>query len=500
MRASTRATIVGTNISQRDYFRHEASLPADDGKMYIGGLTQGQVTRQWQLNLARRLDNGNGTFAGIIAASYDPNALSRFHLDETGVGRGQIGLVSMTDGKAWTVTALGPSVADIASTKLFSVLQGENEGSWRGQSGLDPADRFYARSRNSIPGKDLKVVVGVDLAAAMRESAAWEYNAVVFAAGTSIVMVLLSILLLRALDATRRRHQALAHEREILEAALTGMSDGIMMVDRDLRLMAWNQHFPEFTGVPNHILHVGLQMEDILRSQVTAGEFGSVEVEAEVLRRMTLIRSGASMGAMERPRPSGRQIEIRRNPLPGGGFVTLYSDVTARRQTEERLRQAQTMAALGRLTAGVAHDFNNLLVSINGNAELLQEQLAQQPEQAQRLATILQSADRGAELVKRLLAFGRKQALLPAQVDLNQLVGGMRDLLASTLGRGIIVVTELADGLWPAMADPVQVEHVVLNLAINARDAMPEGGRLTFTTANTLLEEVGVTSPDLPGR
>ena len=402
----------------------------------------------------------------------------------------------MTDGKAWTVTALGPSVADIASTKLFSVLQGENEGSWRGQSGLDPADRLYAFA--TIPGKDLKVVVGVDLAAAMRESAAWEYNAVVFAAGTSIVMVLLSILLLRALDATRRRHQALAHEREILEAALTGMSDGIMMVDRDLRLMAWNQHFPEFTGVPNHILHVGLQMEDILRSQVTAGEFGSVEVEAEVLRRMTLIRSGASMGAMERPRPSGRQIEIRRNPLPGGGFVTLYSDVTARRQTEERLRQAQTMAALGRLTAGVAHDFNNLLVSINGNAELLQEQLAQQPEQAQRLATILQSADRGAELVKRLLAFGRKQALLPAQVDLNQLVGGMRDLLASTLGRGIIVVTELADGLWPAMADPVQVEHVVLNLAINARDAMPEGGRLTITTANTLLEEVGVTSPDLP--
>ena len=72
VRASTRATIVGTNISQRDYFRHEASLPADDGKMYIGGLTQGQVTRQWQLNLARRLDNGNGTFAGIIAASTIP--------------------------------------------------------------------------------------------------------------------------------------------------------------------------------------------------------------------------------------------------------------------------------------------------------------------------------------------------------------------------------------------------------------------------------------------
>ncbi|HTI79057.1 MAG TPA: PAS-domain containing protein [Acetobacteraceae bacterium] len=496
VRASTRAAIVGTMISQRDYFRHEASLPADDGKMYIGSLTQGQVTRQWQLNLARRLDHGDGTFAGIIAASYDPNALSRFHLDETATGRGVIGLVSMKDGKAWTLTDRAPSVADIAGTQLFSVLREENEGSWRGRSGLDRADRLYAFA--TIPDRDLKVVVGIDLAAAMRGSTAWEYNAVLFAVGTSIVLVLLAILLLRTFDATRRRHQALAHEREILEAALTGMSDGIMMVDRDLRLMAWNQHFPEFTGVPNDILHVGLQMEDILRSQVTAGEFGPVEIEAEVSRRMTLIRSGASMGAMERPRPTGRHIEIRRNPLPGGGFVTLYSDVTARRHAEERLRQAQTMAALGRLTAGVAHDFNNLLVSITGNADLLQEPLAESPELAQRLATILQSADRGAELVKRLLAFGRKQALAPTLIDLNQLVGGIRNLLASTLGRGIIVVTELAEGLWPVMADQVQVEHVVLNLAINARDAMPEGGTLTITTANTSLEQVGMASPDLP--
>ena len=498
VRASTRAAIIGTNVSQRDYFRHEAALPASDGGMYIGALTQGQVTRQWQLNLVRRLGHSDGAFAGVIAASYDPNALSRFHPDVASAGRVLIGLVSMKDGNAWTFTDQAQGVIDIGHTELFANMREANQESWRGQSGLEDADRLYAFA--TIPDRDLKVVVGVDSAEAMRESAAWEHNALLFAAGTTIVMLLLALVLLRTLDAARRGHQALAHERAILEAALTGMSDGIMMVDRDLHLMAWNQHFPEFTGVPDGILRVGLPMEEILRSQVTAGEFGAVEVEAEVSRRMSLIRSGASMGAMERPRPSGRQLEIRRNPLPGGGFVTLYSDVTARRQAEERMRQAQTMAALGRLTAGVAHDFNNLLVSISGNAELLQEQLAQWPEQAQRLATILQSAERGADLVQRLLAFGRRQALAPARVDLNDLVRGMQDLLAATLGRGIFVETKLADGLWPALADPVQVEHSILNLAINARDAMPEGGKLTIATANMPWERAGATSPDLsPG-
>ena len=115
---------------------------------------------------------------------------------------------------------------------------------------------------------DLKVVVGVDRAEAMRAAAAWETNALLFTGGITLLILLLALLLLRAQDATRRRHDALAREQAILGATLTGMSDGIMMVDGDLRLMAWNQHFPEFTGVPAEILRVGLPMEEILRGQV----------------------------------------------------------------------------------------------------------------------------------------------------------------------------------------------------------------------------------------
>ncbi|MEJ0018106.1 MAG: PAS-domain containing protein [Acetobacteraceae bacterium] len=487
VRNSSRTAIVGTRIDGRDYFQHEAKLPADDGRMFVGELTQGKVTQLWQINMVRRLDNPDGSFAGVIAASYDTNSFARFYREVDLGAHGLIAVVSMRDGDAWTLAGPGQTqgVTNIADMPIFTVMRGAAEGTWTGVSGLDDVERIYAFA--GVPDHDLKVVVGLDRAEALRPSVAWERNALVFTGGITVLIVLLAILLLRAQDSARRRHEALARERAILAATLTGMSDGIMMVDADLRLMAWNQQFPDFTGVPPEILRVGLPMEDILRGQVAGGEFGPVDVETEVARRMAMLRSGASMGTIERPRPSGRQLEIRRNPLPGGGFVTLYTDVTIRRQTEERLRQAQTMAAIGRLTAGVAHDFNNLLVAISGNAEIVHRELPEESVQARRLAVVLQAAGRGADLVRRLLAFSRKQPMTPELVDLNRVVRGMGDLLRATLGRTIRVETVLEDSLWLALVDTVQIEHVILNLAINARDAMPQGGTLTIATAKMTL-------------
>jgi signal transduction histidine kinase len=307
----------------------------------------------------------------------------------------------------------------------------------------------------------------------------------------------MAALLWREQAAARDRQEALMRERTILDAALRGMSDGIMMVDANFRLMAWNPHFPEFSGVPAGILRVGLPMENILRGQVASGEFGPVDVEPEVARRLAVLRSGTMIGTIERVRPNGRRLEIRRNPLPGGGFVALYTDVTARHEAEERLRQAQTLASVGRLTAGVAHDFNNLLVSISGNAEMLHNQLSDHPTHARRLAVILQAAGRGANLVRQLLAFSRKQTLEPVLVDLNQVVRGMRDLLRATLGRRVRVETILDPQVAPALIDLAQVEHVILNLAINARDAMPDGGTLTIETANLAIG-AGDRIADLP--
>jgi signal transduction histidine kinase len=302
----------------------------------------------------------------------------------------------------------------------------------------------------------------------------------------AFVAVIGVLLRSRRPDATMaQEREALAAKTAQLEAALAGMSDGISMVGADLRLLAWNSKFAEIAGVPAEMLRVGLSAMDILRAQAEAGEFGAVDIEAEVTRRLGLIRAGGATGTVRRVRPGGRVLELRRSPIAGGGFVTLYTDITDSQRTEERMRQSERLAALGRVAAGIVHDFNNLLANIIGNAEVLERMLTADPDAQRHNDIILQSAERGADLVRRLLTFARRQQLEPVPADLNKIVQGMRTLLNSTTGEAVQIATMLAPDLWPALVDPVQMEHVILNLAINARDAMlPQGGVLTIATAN----------------
>lgn len=175
------------------------------------------------------------------------------------------------------------------------------------------------------------------------------------------------------------------------------------------------------------------------------------------------------------------------------GFAKVTRDLTERRATEERLQQSQKMEGIGQLTGGVAHDFNNLLTIIIGNLEALQRHLTEEGLDVTRLQRSADNAMRGARraesLTQRLLAFSRQQPLEPKSVDVGRLVTGMSDLLRRTLGEQISVETVLAGGLWRAYADPNQLEVALINLAVNARDAMPKGGKLTLETANVHLDE-----------
>jgi two-component system, cell cycle sensor histidine kinase and response regulator CckA len=163
-------------------------------------------------------------------------------------------------------------------------------------------------------------------------------------------------------------------------------------------------------------------------------------------------------------------------------------DITARRQAEEQLRQAQKMEAIGSLTGGMAHDFNNLLGVVIANLDLAIPLLEATPEPATHVGEALEAALRGAELTRRLLAFARRQPLRPRNVDLNGLVSEMVKLLRRTLGEQIEITLNLEKDVWPVIVDPSQFEAVLMNLSNNARDAMPAGGRLIIATRNRTLD------------
>lgn len=175
-------------------------------------------------------------------------------------------------------------------------------------------------------------------------------------------------------------------------------------------------------------------------------------------------------------------------------------DMTGQRQIEDQLRQAQKMEAVGQLTGGLAHDFNNLLTGMMGNLELLQLRLERgKLDDAERFINAAQGAGRrAASLTQRLLAFSRRQTLDPKPTDVNRLIAGMEDLLRRTVGSTANIEVVGAAGLWPAMIDATQLESAILNLCINARDAMPEGGRITIETANTSLDDRAALERDLP--
>lgn len=193
--------------------------------------------------------------------------------------------------------------------------------------------------------------------------------------------------------------------------------------------------------------------------------------------------------------PAGwRQFDFAMRPVHDrdGAVVAIVPeavDVTERHQAEERLRQAQKMEAVGQLTGGVAHDFNNLLQVISANLHLVSRLTHADEKVMQRLASATDAVRRGAKLASQLLAFGRRQALAPRVVNVGRFIHGIEDLVRRSIGEGVEVEAIVSAGLWNTFVDPTQIENALLNLAINARDAMDGNGRLTIEVGNAFLDD-----------
>jgi signal transduction histidine kinase/ActR/RegA family two-component response regulator len=244
-----------------------------------------------------------------------------------------------------------------------------------------------------------------------------------------------------------------------VSAASGGVVDGVSDVDGHRRIQA----FRRLQGVP---LIVGFGIDHALYLRDWSIHVGFFAVLAALLSG-TILLAGHAMS-----REAAREHEALRR---------LVAETTRRQEAEAALQQLQKMEALGRIAGGVAHDFNNLLTAILGCVELLQKRVTD-PRSTRLLTTAGQAAERGAQLTAQMLAFSRRQEVAIQSIDVNATIRGIDALVRRATGSPVAIRYELADTLWPAVADPVQVEMALINLAVNARDAMPHGGTLTIAT------------------
>jgi PAS domain S-box-containing protein len=271
-----------------------------------------------------------------------------------------------------------------------------------------------------------------------------------------------------------------------VQQILRTVPEGIVLLDAELRIVVVNPVGQEYLEAvtdarPGEVLaHLGGRPLAELLSPPPAGRWHTIEVKG----------------------PPSRVFELAAQPVGGeterSGWVLVLRDVTEERRVEEQMRQRDRLAAIGQLAGGVAHDFNNVLTAIEGYTELALGGLASDDpqdwpsgrEMRADLGEVVKAAERAAGLTRQLLAFSRRQVLQPRVLDLNTVIAGFEKMLHRLLGEDIALVTFLAPELGRVEADPGQIEQVIMNLAVNARDAMPGGGQLTLETANVILGEI----------
>ncbi|UWU66863.1 PAS domain-containing sensor histidine kinase [Bradyrhizobium sp. NC92] len=290
-----------------------------------------------------------------------------------------------------------------------------------------------------------------------------------------------ALLLQQVRDAQRAMRESVARLTAIVETAV----DGVILFDAQDRILLFNPACERLFGY---------RADEVMNRNV-----GMLMPEADAARHFAI--GGEAIGLRKDGTTFAMDLSVGQARQDGELiFVGIVHDLTARKLTEQQLQQAQKMEMVGQLSGGIAHDFNNLLTVIIGNAEHLSEQLKARPDLKRFAEDICQSGEQGAELTQRLLAFSRRQLLRPQTIDCRSLLDSMFKLLKRTLREDIEIRTSSGPGTVLAFADRAQLESAVLNLALNAQDAMPSGGHLTLATELVTIDDDRALHPEVaPG-
>ncbi len=294
-----------------------------------------------------------------------------------------------------------------------------------------------------------------------------------------------------ALRRSREEYRTLYEEskraEDLYRSLLNSSADAVVVYDLDGMTQYVNESFTNIFG---------WNIQELRNSQISYVPDSENEASMELIRR--LMQDGISCSGFETKRftKDGRVLDIslsasRYHDHAGNpaGMLVVLRDITEKKRLEEQLRQATKMEAIGRLAGGVAHDFNNLLTAVIGYSHMLMQRLPEESFQYDKLAQICRAAKRAAGLTTQLLAFSRKQVLDVKVLDLNEVIAGMEEMLRRLIGEDIEFETVFSSPLGRVKGDPGQIEQILLNLAVNSRDAMPMGGTLTIETADVFLDE-----------
>ena len=299
-----------------------------------------------------------------------------------------------------------------------------------------------------------------------------------------------AVMVYRDVTQTKMAEQELRESEQMAHAIIDTALDAFVQIDPTGAITEWSPHAETMFGWPR---------DEALNKSIADLIFSPEQFADLAARYRSFIASISQGGSgyrmeVEALRRNGTsiQVEVSMTALSrSDGYVlnAFFRDLTDKTIAEQQLRQAQKMESIGQLTGGIAHDFNNMLTVITGTIDILAASVADRPECAAITRLISEAADRGAELTRHLLAFARKQPLEPCETDPNVVLSELQILLRPTLGEHIEIRESLRDGVWPIFVDRGQLEAALVNLAVNARDAMPDGGTLTLETCNVMIDQ-----------
>ncbi|MCX7367092.1 MAG: ATP-binding protein [Alphaproteobacteria bacterium] len=479
--AGTEAGVGGMDLSYRPYFiRHRDDPTAE---FVVGAPLKGRLTGAWVLPATRSMRLPNGEFAGVIIAAVDPRFFDRVWTVERSMpeqatalwsDRGMMLMRSPFVESTMGGTTFGPSI-------LAHTRDGAMSGSYEAVSTIDGRSRLVAFRRIAdYPEFILSVTQPTE-----RVLAAWHHTVAIGVSGWAVAMAMLIALAVwligewNARRATQDRYRVLfnanPHPMVVMDPPTRRFLD---VNDAALKEYGWSLRealaMTAYDVYPPEDLAILAERKIAVASEVV-----------QVIRGLRHLKKDGTAFEVEM-HTCAIQLDGK------AAILTMVENVTTRHAIEGQLRQSQKMEAVGQLTGGIAHDFNNILTVILANADALQEEERLDASVTGRLDQIAKAVQRAGGLTRQLLAFSRKQKLNPQHTDINLLVAGIGKLLRRSLGAQIDIASVLADGLWPVNVDRTQLETALVNLCVNARDAMPTGGKLLIETRNATLGESDV--------